>query len=164
MTNIIICAASGRGKTTLVKNLLHNAKNVWIYDVNNEYVNGYKAEDFEYFKNEALKKTGSFIVFEEGTVFFPQRGCDKNLMNLLIRKRHTKNTIVTIFHSLNRIPMYILEQANYIFLKKTNDRATVVERNYENFPDILSAFYHLQKCSDDKNNPDFYEHELIKIN
>ena len=164
MINIIICAASGRGKTTLVKKIIGERKNTFVYDVNNEYENAYKAESLDYFKTEAIKKKNTIIVFEEATVFFPQRGADKDLMNLLIRKRHTKNVIVLIFHSLNRIPMYIFEQANYIYMKKTNDRASVVERNYENFPEILSAFYELQECSDDKRDASFYESQVIKIN
>jgi len=120
----IIVGATNTGKTSLVKRLLKkaNKKAFFIYDVNNEYKEffNYPLMDINTFIYKANFINRGIIIIEEATIFFSNRS-NNLLKELLVRKRHTKNHIILIFHSVRSIPRYVYELANYITIFKTND-------------------------------------------
>lgn len=157
MKAVILVAQTGQGKSTYCKNLLQQInKPKLINDVNGEYPEfkaGYLPID-EFLK-KANKANNTVIVFEEATIFFSTKSNDAQMRELLVRKRHTNNFIILIFHSLRSIPLYILELCNYMVLFKTNDTENSLLRKYDGFDNIIKAYYSLQ------NSPD---HSFVEIN
>lgn len=130
---IIIVGATGTGKTTYIKSLLQkvpNKKCLYIYDVNNEYAEFFPypligIEDF--MEKTQFMKHGIFVL-EEATIYLNNRSSNEHLVNLLVRKRHTFNTIILVFHSMRSVPRYIYELSNYITIFKTNDSSEMTAR------------------------------------
>ena len=69
------------------------------------------------------------VVFEEATIFFGSKGRNEKMIELLVRSRHSQNTIILVFHSLRALPDYIYELINFIVLFKTQDHEQRVGRN-----------------------------------
>lgn len=126
----IVVGTAGTGKTTFVKNMLSkvNKKAVSVYDVNNEYPEYSKGNlpELDEFTNFVDNSRNGVFVFEEATIFFNTRGTDKTLNKILVRKRHTNNTIILVFHSLRAIPRYVYDLCNYMVVRKTNDSETQI--------------------------------------
>jgi hypothetical protein len=74
-------------------------------------------------------------------------------MLMVTRKLFNRNNYIFVFHSINRVPPFFMELANYVVLFKTNDEISNVERKYKS---ILPAFLRLQKASKGS-------YELIKL-
>lgn len=130
---IIIVGATGTGKTTYIKNLLKKVPNkgsLFIYDVNNEYKDYFNYEfiDIEGFMEKTQYMKKGVFVLEEATIYLNNRSTDKFLTELLVRKRHTFNTIILVFHSMRAVPRYIYELSNYIIIFKTNDSPEMTAR------------------------------------
>lgn len=134
---IIIVGATGSGKTTICKRLLANVheSRLLIFDVNNEYADylpdDYELPDIDVFLDMADNARGRFILFEEATVFFSNRGNNAKMRKILVAKRHNENIIVLNFHSIRAIPHYIYDLVNYVFVLKTNDSETLVRTKHE---------------------------------
>ena len=123
---------TGQGKSTYLKKLIEESgRRAMIYDVNNEHGQGRKLEDFNDFLTRATKVKGHLIAFEEATIFFSSKSSDKQMRELLIRKRHTNNLIVLLFHSIRSIPIDIFDFVNYYVLFKTNDREALLRTKYK---------------------------------
>jgi hypothetical protein len=157
----IIVGATETGKTTFVKSLLAkvpNKKALFVWDVNNEYKNLFPYEflEIETFMDKAVCLEKSVIVIEEATISFNNRSCDENLQDILVRKRHTKNHVILVFHSMRSVPRYIYELSNYITIFKTNDSPDMTARELKD--DRLAAI--MTKI---KNSPDKHVHETLKI-
>jgi len=121
------------GKTTRAKKLLSLSKNEKIvYDINNEYSEIYNKPflDFESFMDSIKNKKNSTILIEEATIFFNNRSTNKIIQDLLVRKRHTKNTIILNFHSFRTVPKEIFELCNYCIIGKTLDTIDTVKQKY----------------------------------
>jgi DNA helicase HerA-like ATPase len=171
MKAFIVVATTGRGKTTFVKDLLRVFKNkgskLIIYDPNREYFGEFHNntqfldEDIflkqitERYPNGLHKITNTTIVFEEATIFFPNTKKSKGIRDLLVSKRHTKNNIIFVFHSLRTVPVEIIELVNFIVLFKTDDREDIINNRFKFNPEILSLFNSVQKESE--NNFHYYE-------
>jgi Cdc6-like AAA superfamily ATPase len=131
--SIIIVGATGTGKTTYVKSLIAkvpNKKALFIYDVNNEYAEyfPYKLVGIEDFMEKTQFISGGVFVLEEATIYLNNRSCNTYLQELLVRKRHTNNTIILVFHSMRSVPRYIYELSNYVTVFKTNDAPDLTAR------------------------------------
>jgi predicted AAA+ superfamily ATPase len=129
----IITGAKGVGKTTFIKSLIKKVKSnhcLLIYDINNEYADlyPYPFEDFEDFTFKATQVKNAVIIFEEATIFLNNKGSNNDLKKILVRSRHTNNTVFLIFHSVRSIPRYIYELANYITIFRTNDSPDMTAR------------------------------------
>lgn len=149
---IIVVGGTGTGKTTFVHEKLRkvNKNSLFIYDVNNEYkefTRGNPLPDREVFTDLGMNTENGVFVFEEATIYFKNKSTDEKLTEILVRKRHTNNTIFLVFHSLGSIPKYIYQLSNYIVLFKTNDSVSDVKQKFgrENF---INAFNEVQ------SNPD----------
>lgn len=169
MEAIIIVGNTGRGKSTSARQLIKIAqkekRNIFVYDPNNEYAEFYNKPfiDKKIFVDNVSKTKNSFILFEEATIFFSNRGNEEKLIDLLVRKRHTNNKIVLLFHSLRSIPTYILELCNFIILYKTTDRPEYTLKKFAGFDDILEAFEMVNELPDD-NKHNFHFNYVVEIN
>jgi ABC-type multidrug transport system ATPase subunit len=146
----LIVGGTGSGKTTFTKKALAkvhpNAR--FIYDVNNEYKEffDYPLKDFDEFIYIASTLKNAFIVFEEATIFLNNKSSNKILIDILVRKRHTNNTIFLVFHSLRSIPRYVFDLSNILVLHKTNDNENFVEKRFEN-EIVTDAFLKIKNAS-----------------
>jgi ABC-type oligopeptide transport system ATPase subunit len=153
----------GCGKTTISKTLLDIRPKQMpciIYDINNEYHDYYAEpfEDFEIFllkiSSEDIRKT--YILIEEATIFFSTRSRYEEMMNVLVRARHTGNIIQLNFHSFSSVPKNIYHLLDYVIIFKTNDTLKDVTDRFDK-PDVLKAFKEAQQS----NNDHFYK--LVKL-
>lgn len=134
---ILIAGKRGSGKTTDAKKLAKPFKNQFILDLYNEYegqiFNSFNipktgirrvreaAADNEHFFKYLSSLTNNLIILEDATIIFNASIYDRDLKKLIIASRHKQNTIIFLFHSLNRIPTFLIEQANILILHKTNE-------------------------------------------
>lgn len=131
----IVVGGTGRGKSTFVKKCLDkvNKDAILLYDVNNEY-SVYYPHPFlpiEQFTEKSTTVRSAVIVYEEATIFFSNRSSNDSLREILVRKRHTNNTIFLVFHSLRNVPRYVYDLCNYVVLHKTNDSKSLVESKFD---------------------------------
>lgn len=122
-------------------------KPFFVYDVNNEYGTGKTLPTISEFLSlvcDETKVKNSVILFEEATIFFNHSKSEK-VTNLLVRKRHTRNCIIFLFHSLADVPPYILRLIDFIILFATNDNPGVIERKFKDFPEILTLYHDVLK-------------------
>lgn len=137
----LIVGHTGQGKSTWVNEFIKD-KRQYVFDVNNEYK--HLAPDLKYYPfmrnvdldikrflsiSERLESTN--IVFEDATGFFRGRQSPL-LIKQIVKKRHSKNNFLILFHSINRIPPELLEMCNYIVLFKTNDNLETIEQKFHN--------------------------------
>lgn len=169
MRAFIIVGNTGRGKSTSARKLLHNAKNagkkIIVYDPNAEYKEFYSSDflSVSAFMDKVKNEKNAFILFEEATIFFSNRGYNDILVDLLVRKRHSNNEIVLLFHSLRSIPTYILELCNFLILYKTTDRENYISKTFEGFDEILAA-YKILSLTNDKTRDNFHKNIIIELN
>lgn len=146
---IIIVGARGSGKSTIAKRLCAHVHpdRLYVYDAQGEYNTG----DYDRLphKDDFLtdvagdRKTGelgvadSFIIFEEATVFFSNRGRDEKLTDFMVGARHDRNVIVLLFHSIRTIPLYVMDMANYAYVLQTNDLPDTIKRHEILYPTWL---------------------------
>ena len=144
----------GCGKTTLSKSLLDSRpKNmpVIIYDINKEYGLYYPEpfEEFDVFLNKIAdeKVRHHYILIEEATIFFSTRSRYDEMMNVLVRARHTGNIIQLNFHSFSSVPKNIYHLLDYVNVFKTNDSLKDVTDRFDN-PDVIAAYQEAIKSPD----------------
>jgi ABC-type phosphate/phosphonate transport system ATPase subunit len=158
---IIIVGATGTGKSTFVKKLISkvpNKKALFIYDINNEYKDyfPYPLLSVEEFMEKTQFISKGVFVLEEATIYLNNRSSNEYLTSLLVRKRHTNNTIIMVFHSMRSVPRYIYELSNEIVIFKTNDSPDMTSRELKD--DRLEEIMNRIKVS---KNQHYYE--LLKI-
>lgn len=161
MKSFLVVGATGTGKTTFTKSLLSKTRaKIYIYDVNNEYRefdNNFEFADFGTFSKTAAGCVNSFLVFEEATIFFSNRGSNKETTEVLVRKRHTNNVIVFVFHSLRSVPLHIFDLIDFLILHKTGDNIKLIETKFSGNDKILNAF---NECSKSVNK---YERKILSL-
>lgn len=154
-----IIGGKGTGKSTFVKERLKqvNPRAIFINDVNQEYteIKEMPYMDSDDFTILAAKLQNAVIVFEEATIFFGTHSQNKAMKNLLVRSRHTKNTIFLVFHSLRSLPTYIYELINFIILFKTNDNTKVIDSRF-NVPELTELSERI------KDNNDLHYFEIFE--
>lgn len=169
MVSTLVIANTGRGKSTVAKKLLGIAKKegreILVYDPNKEHAEFYSGAFLarDEFLKKAVGKKNCFILVEEATIFFSNKGRSDLLCDLLVRKRHSNNKIVLLFHSLRSVPTYILELTNYVVLFKTADRPSYIEKIFDGYEEILESFLHLQTVPDDTKQ-NFHLNFVIELN
>ena len=143
---IICIGRRGCGKTTKTKELLDNRpKNmpVLIYDINQEYGKYYPEPfvDFDIFLTKIAdeKVRHTYILIEESTIFFGTHSRYEEMINVLVRARHTGNIVQLNFHSFRSVPKNIYELLDYVIIFKTNDSLKAVEDKFDK-PEIINAY------------------------
>ena len=152
--SIVIIGGTGEGKSTkaleLIKQL--NEGKCIVYDYRGEKQYQHLSTDLntdkcrftgkpEVFLKVVAKKIETTVLFEEATIFFKgQMGED--VRDLLVSKRHKKQVIIFLFHTINSVPPFILDMADYFFLKKTGDDEGRVRRKASK---LLPYFLRLQR-------------------
>ena len=136
----------GCGKTTLSKHLLDARPQKMpclVYDINNEYQD-YYPEPFDEFDVFLTKISGEevrrhYILIEEATIFFSTRSRYEEMMNVLVRARHTGNIIQLNFHSFSSVPKNIYHLLEYVTVFKTNDAEKDVTDRFDH-PGVIAAY------------------------
>lgn len=123
---IIIVGGTGCGKTYFTKSLIRsvNKNALLVFDVNNEYSEFYPFPfdpDIDNFLSKCMKVKQGVFLFEDATSFLSNRGRSDMLTKIMVAKRHTKNTIILLFHSFRQVPKYIFDLSNLVVIFKTND-------------------------------------------
>ncbi len=143
------------GKTTYTKKILSEVyendpnREIYIYDVNKEHGEFYPEPfvPFDIFMKKIKNVKNSFIVIEEASIFFESKGVDKELKELLVKKRHDNNIIYLNFHSFGMIPNYVFHLIDYVTVFKTNDSYTKVKGKFDN-ERLLKTFTIFNKSED----------------
>lgn len=181
---VLVVGGTGAGKTTFTKSNFLNVPKALIYDTNNEYgdfpyvdVNGMNAKgikrlstsvDFADFIQAATKSNEqgeviglnySTVIIEDCTIFLTANIQAENFKKFLISKRHANNFIVLLFHSLNKIPTFCYELANYMVLLKTNDYLSIVDKKFKE-PRVTEAFMQVREAS---VNGEQWPKRIVKI-
>jgi predicted AAA+ superfamily ATPase len=149
---VTICVGRRKtGKTTFSKRLLDKRQKnfpVFIYDINNEYKDYYKEPfvDFDVFLSKIVELRHSYILIEEATIFFNTRGTEQEIINLLVRARHTGNIIQLNFHSFSSVPKYIKNLVDYVVIFKTNDNINDVKARIDD-EKILKQWERIKESS-----------------
>jgi predicted ATPase len=144
----LVIGARGTGKSTLlegrVKSLNYPIEDTYIYDIERRYFPNREGPlpDIKTFKNTVANVKNSLVVYEEGTIFFPNRGHDEKLKMLLVQSRYNGNIVFIVFHSINSIPFYVYELTDTIILFRTQDEAQKVEKKLSK---LYKPFLYLQK-------------------
>lgn len=138
---IAVIGMTGAGKSTFVKRLITGVHpdRLFIYDVNREYyADDIPLPKISEFVNEVYTQREIVSVFEEATIFFSNKGGGESeeMKSILVEKRHRKNTIILVFHSVQAIPLWIKNLINFVVLLRTNDEENYVRLK---FPTLLPA-------------------------
>lgn len=152
----VIVGARGYGKSTFTKNATRRVHDTRFrcYDVNGEYFGDDEAlPDMDDFLEEMNGLTDMCMVFEEGTVFFSNRGTSKPMRKLLVAARHDRNQIFVIFHSIRSLPHYICDLADYVVVFSTNDTEDLVQTRQ---PRLLDAWKKVRGIK--------YKYEIVDLN
>jgi len=134
---LIIVGYQGAGKSLLAKKIIEGVHpdRLRILDINNEYseIGGVVADDegepdFDTYSEMMIREKEVVFITEDATTIFPHRGYDKNLVRAIIKKRHSKNTYIFLFHSLRVVPRDVFEYADELWLLKTADTEDSFDR------------------------------------
>lgn len=159
-----ICVGKrGCGKTTISKKLLSSRPKdmpCLIYDINKEYQDFYPEPfvDFDVFllkiSDESVRH--HYILIEEATIFFSNMSRFEEMINVLVRARHTGNIIQLNFHSFRAVPKNIYELLDFVIVFKTNDALKWVTDKFDN-KKVIAAFNEAQQ------SPDKYFNKTVKL-
>lgn len=129
----LIVGQRGSGKSTFNKKIVQHLprERLRIHDIQGEYFPGEALTPVKEFIEQVQTCRNCVILFEEATIFFPNRGYDKGMVELLVSARHRGNIINLVYHSITAIPEYIYNLADYIVLFETKDKIHKIELNYE---------------------------------
>ncbi len=144
--NVVFVGSPDRGKSFACKNFLKKIsyRENYIYDINNEYE--FKNEFSPFTNMEDFLETiedveDSNIVFEEASAFFSSQGStNKNVINQLCRRFHTRNFNILVFHSLRKIPIDILDYIDIMYIFRTEDLPQNVYKRFGSVPRIIKMY------------------------
>lgn len=148
MANVLLVISyMGGGKTYFTKEFIKKtSKKNLIYDVNSEYADIPRTTsfyDFAEFMEKAEKVTDTNLIFEDATGELSGKA-EKNIKRLIVAKRHRRNNLIFLFHSVEDTPPFLFRMANFIVLFKTGDLVDSLERKA---PYLKNSFEKLQKMS-----------------
>lgn len=151
---IVIVGGTGTGKSTLMRKIAiaqRNAtgKKIIIFDVNAEHKDLCNTPklDMKSFLSNAKLYNNNIVVFEEATIFLNHRNGTEDVTNILVRKRHTKNIFIFLFHSLRRVPLWLLDFTDFLIIKKTIDNPSTIRNKFGEFPEIIEAFEEIRESA-----------------
>lgn len=148
MANVVLVISyMGGGKTYFTKQFIKKTeKRNLIYDVNQEYneISGSKSYyDFTEFMQKAEDVTDTNLIFEDATGELSGKA-EKSIKRLIVAKRHRRNNLIFLFHSIEDTPPFLFRMANYVVLFKTGDLIDSIERKA---PYLKKSFEKLQNMN-----------------
>ena len=167
---IVICGGTGEGKTTYARELIKGNKH-YAVDYGNDFEGFDRFTDvhemdkfLEKFEPKKEKIKESIVIIDEATICFNNHRYSDELNAILVRKRHSKNTYVLLFHSLRQIPQFIKDFIDYVVLFKTNDNYTIV-KNFPKSDELAAAILKLKayESNNGKNTSKHYEPITISL-
>lgn len=161
MNQIILAGAPGQGKSEFVKNAIAGRRCL-VFDFQNEYGERtkYKGQqplllpsntslersryiggNVKTFIDIVKTKRNTICVFEEATAFLEGK-TKQEIREIMISRKHTGNTLIFVFHSVNACPPRIVELSDYCVLYRTNDNFKIIKSKY---PYLLPYFDKLRR-------------------
>lgn len=146
---ILVIGGTGEGKTTYARSLCVGKKHIAVdysddFKGYTRYTAVHAPEKFlENFTPQKEKIRNTLVVIDEATIWFDVGTKDCNLKNALVRKRHSGNDYVLLFHSLSDVPKYIRKFSDFLVLFKTTDGEADTEK-FAAQDKILSALEKLK--------------------
>ncbi len=149
-----IIAQTGEGKSTLARQLTAN-KPLLVFDVNGEYQDlptdlnqsrcRFYGEVKDFIKIATNKHGGTYCLLEEATGFFHGRS-EEETRRFVIGKRHPVEkggrNIIFLFHTVQSVPPFVLDTADFIILGKTGDDISAVKKKRAK---LVEPFLRLQR-------------------
>lgn len=137
----LIIGSTGQGKSSYLKRL-YKGRRALIYDVNNEH---YKSDTYELptvddFVKCAEAAHNRIVIFEEATIFFKNNKNTDVIAKMLVRKRHTKQYLVFVFHSIRAVPVQIMDFCEIITLFPTGDNESLIYSKFSGNDLLLDAY------------------------
>lgn len=164
-----IIGMRGMGKSTQVKALIKNVHPdaLLIYDPNREYTEFYNRPflPFPTFAEKANNVSNAVIVVEEATVFLGNRLFNQNFLEIIVRARHTNNTIILVYHSFKSINKAYMDLMNYIIVLKTADRLDYLQKTFDN-PHIDKVFLEVKNAPllvNKKDKRKYSPHKMVDL-
>lgn len=152
MQVFIVVGARGTGKSTMILERARKfepQERVLAYDIERRYYPDKKElPHIDSFTQMAGNAKGCFIVYEEGTIFFPNRGNSKDLRMTLVQSRYNHNIVFIVYHSICAVPFYVYELADCVIMFETQDEEERVLKKYKR----LHPFWKRIKTRPDKCN------------
>lgn len=138
------------------------------YHENIDYSKMYFEKDFDKFQSRVISVKNNICVFEEATIGFSNKGREKNTINVLTRRRHidstemgTGNMNLLLFHSLMRVPDYIIELIDNIYLFGTNDNPEKVKKKFEDYNTIYEHYLEVrEKSAENKHFSVYFDNKI----
>ncbi len=135
---VIIVGYQGAGKSLLAKAMIKSVhySNLRILDINKEYDAGQVADDqgepdFDTYIEQMIVEKKKVFVTEDATTIFSHRGYDARLVRAIIKKRHSENVYIFLFHSLRVVPRDVFEYSDELWLLKTADTDDSIQTKYK---------------------------------
>lgn len=143
LTCIVGC--TGEGKSEVAKAMAKRAQYLCAWDVQGEYGLSYdmRASPKRFALNpreHAIKdfieitrvSEGYTFLCEEMTGYFRNGRLPENFVKEILSKRHSKNSFILIFHTLNSIPPELWGFCDVLIMFKTEDLERTVKSKYPN--------------------------------
>lgn len=155
----ILVGCPGSGKTFRAKSMIKGVHPAacYIFDVNNEYGDQYKNwfgemdGDVDQFVDKLRTVKNGVIVIEDATGFLPVNGRNISFVRIIQGRRHTHNTFVLLFHSMQDVPKYILRFCNYLVVFRTYDSPEYVKKTFADVRNATTDLYTVWKQVDDES-------------
>lgn len=173
MQVFVIVGQRGCGKSTLAEErakafLKNNPKEKFFpYDIEKRYFPDRPLPPIKEFMSKVITEENSLFVFEESTIFFPNRGRDKDLIQAMVTSRYNGNLMFLIYHALGEVPKYVFRLADCVILFRTKeDEAEILsDKKTKRFhPAWSKIIYYPQKCNQFKlKNGEYSPYLIIKL-
>ena len=150
-----LIGGTGEGKSSLARKLT-DGKALCVFDVNGEWSDlpfdlnqrrcRYFGDEKKFIEICVNKHNGTFCVLEEATGFFiGATGAEAR--KFIIGKRHPVEkggrNIIFLFHTIQSVPPFILDTADFIVLFKTGDDVSAVKKKRDK---LVQPFLRLQRA------------------
>ncbi len=159
MKNFLVIKEQDRGGSFFIKNRILRkfckGRRNFIFDPNCEYTEfkNYAEDcyDLEDFLDLVPTENNSYcnVIFEEADTLFSKSGrTPKKTKKHTVRRYHTKNINVFIFHSLDEVPLEFFLNMDFVVLFRTGDNIEYMQKIKRKYPKIYRAWVAVQKSTE----------------
>lgn len=169
MKLICVIGHRGAGKTYLTQNsILKRVKNSVVWDQNpgdnydGRYINigdpikgpckfrPDKASFWEFIEFIETQKNFTLVI-EDATIYLTGAVQNEKLRKVIIGARHRNVTLVFLFHAIDVVPPFIMQQANFVILGKTSERPEAFKKY--RLPELEKGYKALRQKAKKENYP-----------